>query len=101
MDCREITKVEKEITKDIMNRTNLTEKEAQEIAWQCERYGYTIHQQKYFKLKKAIEILKDKDINKVYFEMTTDHITYNSFLDYGNNNKLTQEEYKLLKEVLE
>ena len=79
-------------------------------------YGYGVEQAKKDlleeneKLKQAIDILKDKIIIKHY----TENGAYNDMSDYGEDyyllhihnitqdeyQELTQEEYKLLKEVL-
>lgn len=51
------------------------------------------------KLKKAIEIIKNKDVDIVYL-LTTDLEDYNQTIyAFGGENILTEEEYNLLKEV--
>lgn len=47
---------------------------------------------------KAIEIIKDKEVNVFIFLHSGDLETYNDMVE--ENRKLTQEEYDLLKEVL-
>lgn len=51
------------------------------------------------KLKNVIEILKDKRINLVFFRACKDIKEVNLYRSV--ENKLTQQEYELLKEVLE
>ena len=52
------------------------------------------------KLKKAIEILEDKTIHFMFLKRTLDVETYNKHSDTYNYDKLTEEQYNLLKEVL-
>ena len=50
------------------------------------------------KYKKALEIIKNKEVNVFIFLHSGDLETYNDMVE--DNRKLTQEEYDLLKEVL-
>ena len=47
---------------------------------------------------KALEIIKEKEVNVFIFLHSGDLETYNDMVE--DNRKLTQEEYELLKEVL-
>lgn len=49
---------------------------------------------------KALEIIKEKRVNVGALLMSSDCETYNDISYSGEENKLTQEEYDLLKEVL-
>lgn len=123
-DKREITKLEKQIINDIMSRSNYNQEKATEIAKAMIDFGYTIHEQDYYrlkkenkelrkaikqwnisggnllkentKLKKVIEILKD------YFEIW---LNYEEEENYGGFEisgylQINKQEYELLKEVL-
>lgn len=48
--------------------------------------------------KKALEIIKEKEVNVFIFLHSGDLETYNDMVE--DNRKLTQEEYDFLKEVL-
>ena len=55
----------------------------------------------YAKLKQAIDILKDKRIQKRFLEESKNVDEYNKWIsNLMNIRELTQEEYELLKEVL-
>ena len=99
---REITKKEKLIVKDIMSRSNYEEERATEIAKAMVDFGYTIHEQEYFKLKKVIEILKDRlglYLEYAKLEETEFYSIMSKVLGMCLFNT-TKEEYDLLKEVL-
>lgn len=49
---------------------------------------------------KALEIIKEKRVNIGDFIRTRNVEQYNDYLAYNDNEKLTQEEYDLLKEVM-
>lgn len=113
---REITKKEKLIVKDIMSRSNYEEERATEIAKAMVDFGYTIHEQEYFKLKKVIEILKEEPIilkttfecweydeeqNLYYYD--TEEYGYDCDFEEWNWIKVqhtySKEKFELLKEV--
>ena len=53
------------------------------------------------KLKKAIEIIRDKNVNIVYIKIFKDYKLYSQYYTGSSKDILTNEEYELLKEVLE
>lgn len=57
-DKREITKLEKQIINDIMSRSNYNQEKATEIAKAMIDFGYTIHEQDYYRLKKENKELR-------------------------------------------
>jgi hypothetical protein len=61
-------------------------------------YGYNLVIENE-KLKKAIEIMKNKKMSVTFFRACKDIKEVNSYRN--NENQLTKEEYELLKEVLE
>lgn len=102
MNKREITQKEKNIIKDIMTRSNYSEERAKELAKEMVEFGYTIHEQYYLKLKKAITILKDKFKFELGVSVVKEKYCYS--LEFLFNNQyfsITKEEYELLKEMLE
>lgn len=104
-DKREITKVEKQIIKDIMSRSNYDEEEASKIAKEMIDFGYTIHEQDYFKLKEALKFLcEELEIKLCYTNwMSLDeeyYLDYRSDIDLKTLHKITKEKYNLLGEVL-
>ena len=103
-DKRKITKEEKQITKDLMMRSNYSEEEAKEIAKVITTFGYTVHKQENEKLKKVIKLLKKKFNLYTSIHFDGDVIYY--WLDYETDLtvftlNLTKEEYALITEVLE
>lgn len=113
---REIPEKEKLIIKDIMLRSNYEEERATEIAKTMVDFGYTIHEQEYFKLKKVIEILKkepiilkttfecweyDEERNLYYYD--TEEYDYDSDFEEWDWIKVqhtySKEKFELLKEV--
>lgn len=64
-------------------------------------YAYKIADKDFETIKKelkALEIIKEKEINVFIFLHSGDLETYNDMVE--DNRKLTQEEFDLLKEVL-
>ena len=99
-DNREISKKEKQIIKDIMSRSNYGEEKASKIAKEMIDFGYTIHEQDYFKLKNAIKITINKDVCETLLKNTKTFDGYNQIIrQLGCFDELTQEEYELLKEI--
>lgn len=101
-DKREISKEEKQIIKDIMSRSNYDEEEASKIAKEMVDFGYTIHEQDYYKLEKIIWILKDH-LGLYLVHQKIDDIEFYSVMSkilgmcLLNTNKNT---YELFEEVL-
>ena len=103
MSKREITKLEKQIVNDIVSRSNYNQEKATEIVRPMIDFGYTIHEQDFYKLKKVIEILKDKNVDIYKLLNSKSFVEYNKFcwyIDGFGGDELTEEEYDLLKEVL-
>ena len=54
------------------------------------------------KLEKVIEIIRDNNVNIVYIKIFKDFEKYSEYyMGYSSKDKLTKEEFDLLKEVLE
>ena len=87
----------------LQKNVNELKKENQELKDTNMKYAKLIDdfQTKNMLLEKAIEILKDK--LGLYFNEYINYSTINAILPIANNdcNRLTQQEYELLKEVLE
>ena len=64
---------------------------------QLELYEIQKLKEENIKLKKAIEILKNKTVVILALELSKDSDDYNRMTSFEN---ITQEEYELLKEVL-
>lgn len=97
---KELNKQEQIIVNDIMQRSNLNLEDATTIARTMIEWGYTIHEQDYNRLKIALDILKNKIVN-IPKLLTTTLIVYNNLALLLGYDKLTQEEYELLKNVME
>ena len=99
---REITKKEKEIANDIMQRSNLTYEEALKIATQCKEWGYTIHEQDYYKQKQKLHTIKLALKNtRIGFYKFGDDTYYALQLPNGVFIHISKEQYDFLKGVLE
>lgn len=96
---KELNKQEQRIVNDIMQRSNLNLEDATTIARTMIEWGYTIHEQDYNRLKIALDILKEKQVVIGILLYTKDVFAYND--EMFNKYKLTQEEYKLLKDILD
>lgn len=102
MNKREITKVEKNIANDILSRSNYSQEEANNFAKIIVDFGYTIHEQDFYKLKNAIEILKDTIILPMENDIARVDINGNNhYLLSFIKRLINEQEYELLKEVLD
>lgn len=102
MNKRKITKVEKIIANDILSRSNYSQEEANNFAKIIVDFGYTIHEQDFYKFKNAIKILKTKKVNITLFTtLLWNGADVNDYNLYQQKRYyLTKQEYELLKEVL-
>lgn len=106
-------RIYKQIKQDL-DRLEQIEKENQELREKLDGFPPEYDSYLYFaksisnvvkentKLKKALDILKDKEVSLESFKISVDLDTYHEILkDNPFYDKLTQEEFKLLKEMLE
>lgn len=112
LELRETDKKEIEIINQALDRLEQLEKENQDLKDNetiVSNYAFNLIQENE-KLKKAINILKDKKVDLVILLSSNDFREYNANITIringvtylkGNNYTLAQQEYDLLKELLE
>ena len=87
------------ICKDL-ERLEELEKENQELKNSALELWDKCYTKENSKLKKAIEIIRDKNVNIVYIKIFKDYKLYSQYYTGSSKDILTNEEYELLKEVL-
>lgn len=89
---------ENEILKKAIENSN----KAYDVLMQNSNIQFLNQNQENTKLKKALNILKNKEVSLETFKISADLDTYHEILkDNPFYDKLTQEEFELLKEMLE
>ena len=97
-------KYESDYGRNIDHRTRTPEQALKDLREDAERHSFEQRQHLNKRLDiietalKALEIIKEKEVNVFIFLHSGDLETYNDVVE--DNRKLTQEEYNLLKEVL-
>lgn len=102
---KELNKQEQRIVNDIMQRSNLNLEDATTIARTIIEWGYTIHEQDYNRLKIALDILKNGfEVILCENDFPISEIKYSIGFKFNNDGvwiHISQEEFELLKNVLE